>query len=90
MPPKITLTTATTLRLVGDTSIANIDLQVVTMGQLYKVVNQLTNNGIVLNNKINSIGMSKVKIPLIKKFSREKVKLKRFLTQIKLKIRHKR
>jgi hypothetical protein len=50
------------------------------MGQLYKVVNQLTNNGVVLNNKINSIGMSKVKIPLIKKFSREKVKLKGFLT----------
>jgi hypothetical protein len=59
------------------------------MGQLYKVVNQLTNNGVVLNNKINSIGMSKVKIPLIKKFSREKVKFKGFLTQIKLKIRHK-
>jgi hypothetical protein len=28
-----------TLGLVGDTSMANIDLQVVTMGQLYKVVN---------------------------------------------------
>jgi hypothetical protein len=36
---KTILTTAMTLRLVGDTSIANIDLQVVTMGQLYKVVN---------------------------------------------------
>ena len=80
MPPKIILTTATTLRLVGDTSIANIDSQVVTMGQLYKVINQLTNNGVALNNKINSIGMSKVKIPSIKRFSREKVKLKGFLT----------
>ena len=39
MPPKTTLTTATTLGLVGDTSIANIDLQVIMMGQLYKVVN---------------------------------------------------
>ena len=39
MPPKITLTTATTLKLVDDTSMANIDLQVVIMGQLYKVVN---------------------------------------------------
>jgi hypothetical protein len=39
MPPKIIPTTATTLRLVGDTSIADMDLQVVTMGQLYKVVN---------------------------------------------------
>jgi hypothetical protein len=29
----------TTLGSVGDTSIANINLQIVTMGQLYKVVN---------------------------------------------------
>jgi hypothetical protein len=50
------------------------------MGQLYKVVNQLTNNGVALNNKINSIGMSKVKMPSIKRFNREKVKLKGFLT----------
>jgi hypothetical protein len=33
--------------------------------------------------------MSKVKMPSIKKFSGEKVKLKGFLTQIKLKIRYK-
>jgi hypothetical protein len=59
---------------------ADIDLQVVTMGQLYEVVNQLTNNGVVLNNKINSIRISKVKMPLIKRFSGEKVKLKGFLT----------
>jgi hypothetical protein len=66
MPPKITLTTATTLGLVGDTSIANTDLQVVTIGQLCKVVDQLTNNSVVLDDKINSIGMLKVKMPLIK------------------------
>jgi hypothetical protein len=88
MPPKITLTTATTLRSVGDTSIADIDSQVVMMGQLYKVVDQLTNNSVALNNKINSIGIFKVKMPSIKRFSGEKVKLKGFLTQIKLKIRH--
>jgi hypothetical protein len=80
MPPKTIPTTATTLGSVGNTSIANTDSQVVTMGQLYKVVNQLTNNSIVLNNKINSIGISKVKIPSIKRFSGEKVKLKGFLT----------
>jgi hypothetical protein len=34
MPPKITPTTATTLELVGDTNMANTDLQVVIMGQL--------------------------------------------------------
>jgi hypothetical protein len=79
MPPKITLITATTLKLVSDTNIANIDLQVVTIRQLQVVVNQFTNNGIVLNNKINSIGISKVKMPLIKRFSREKIKLKGFL-----------
>jgi hypothetical protein len=77
---KITPTTAMTLRLVGDTSIANTDSQVVIMGQLYKVVNQLTNNSVVLNNKINSIGIFKVKMPSIKRFSGEKIKLKGFLT----------
>jgi hypothetical protein len=66
MPPKITPTMATTLGLVGNTNIANTDSQVVIMGQLYKVVNQLINNGVVLDNKINSIGMSKVKMPSIK------------------------
>jgi hypothetical protein len=79
MPPKIILTIATTLGLVGNTNMANIDLQVIIMKQLYKVVNQLTSNGVVLNNKINSMGMSKVKMLLIKKFSREKIKLKGFL-----------
>jgi hypothetical protein len=66
--------------LVGDTNIANTDLQVVTMGQLYKVIDQLINNSVALNNKINSMGIFKVKMPLIKRFSREKVKLKEFLT----------
>ena len=42
-----------------------------------------------MENKINKIGITKVKIPLVKRFSGEKVKLKGFLTQIKLKIRHK-
>jgi hypothetical protein len=79
MLPKTILTTAITLRLVGDTSMANTDLQVVIMGQLYKIVNQLISNGVVLNNKINSIGISKVKMPSIKRFSGEKVKLKGFL-----------
>jgi hypothetical protein len=39
MLPKITPTTATTLGLVDNTSIANTDLQVVTIKQLYEVVN---------------------------------------------------
>jgi hypothetical protein len=80
IPPKVILTIAMTLKSVGDTSITNIDLQIVTMGQLQIVVNQLTNNGIALNDKINSIKILKVKMLLIKQFSGEKVKLKGFLT----------
>ena len=80
MPPKAAPTTATTLELVGDISMADIDLQVVTMGQLQSIIDQLIGNGQVLKNKINKIGMSKVKIPSIKQFRGEKVKLKEFLT----------
>jgi hypothetical protein len=36
------------------------------MGQLQAVVDQLINNSIVLDDKINSIGISKVKILLVK------------------------
>jgi hypothetical protein len=39
MLPKATPTTVTILKLVGDTNIANTDLQVVIMGQLQVVVN---------------------------------------------------
>ena len=39
IPPKVTLIVATTLRLVGDTNIANTDSQIVIIGQLYKIVN---------------------------------------------------
>ena len=42
-----------------------------------------------MKNKINKIGIFKVKMPLVEKFSGEKAKLKGFLTQIKLKIRYK-
>ena len=39
MPPKATLITVITLKLVSDISITNTDLQAVIMGQLYEVVN---------------------------------------------------
>jgi hypothetical protein len=38
MPPKAILTMAMTLGLVGDTSIADTDLQIVIMGQLQAAV----------------------------------------------------
>ena len=81
--------TATALGLVGDTSMANMELQVVMMGQLQQIINQLTGNRQALENKISEIGIFKVKIPSVKRFSSKKVKFKGFLTQIKLKIRHK-
>ena len=80
---------ATALKLIGDTSMADINLQVIIMGQLQIIVNQLASNRQVLENKITKMGISKVKMPSVKKFSSKKAKLKGFLTQIKLKIRHK-
>ena len=80
MPPKVIPMTATALGLVSNTSIANIDLQVVIMGQLQQIINQLTSNGQALENKIIEMGIFKVKMPLVKRFSGKKAKLKRFLT----------
>ena len=77
---KVAPTMAMILKLVGNTSIANIDLQVVTMGQLQFIIDQLTGNGQALKNKINKIGMSKIKMPSIEQFRGEKAKLKGFLT----------
>jgi hypothetical protein len=37
------------------------------------------NNGIALDDKINSIGIFKVKMPLVEWFSGEKLKFKGFL-----------
>ena len=79
MPLKATPTTATALELVGDISMANIDLQVVIMGQLQQIINQLIGNKQVLKNKITKIGISKIKMPSIKRFSGKKAKLKGFL-----------
>ena len=79
MPLKVVLTTAITLGLVDDISIANINSQVVTMGQLQSIIDQLIGNGQMLKNKINKIGIFKIKIPSIEQFKGEKAKLKKFL-----------
>jgi len=83
MPPKalvaILLTATTTLGL-GDTSIADMDSQVVTRGQLQKMVNYLLDNNRILKKRINRISAVKVKLPLIKQFLEERLKLKGFLT----------
>ena len=79
MPLKAIPIMVTALKLVEDISMADIDLQVVIIGQLQQIINQLTNNGQALKNKITEIGISKVKMPSIERFSGEKVKLKGFL-----------
>ena len=70
---------ATALELISDTSMANTDLQVVTIGQLQAIINQLTSNRQVLENKIAKISMSKIKMLFIERFSGEKAKFKGFL-----------
>ena len=80
MPLKAIPITATALKLVSNTSIANTDLQVVIIGQLQIIIDQLTSNRQALENKITKIGISKVKMPLVERFSSKKAKLKEFLT----------
>ena len=80
MPPKATLIIATALGSISDINITNIDLQIVIIGQLQVIINQLTSNRQILENKINEIGITKVKMPLVKRFSSKKAKLKGFLT----------
>ena len=72
--------TATASGLMEDISTADTDLQVVIIGQLQQIVNQLTSNGQVLENKIMELGISKVKMPSLERFSGKKAKFKGFLT----------
>ena len=82
MPPKVLvvmLLTAVTTLVLGDTSIADMDSQLITRGQLQKMVNRLLDNNRILKECINRIGTVKVKLPLIKWFLGERLKLKGFL-----------
>ena len=70
----------------GNTSIDDRDSQVVTQGQLQEIVNYLQDNNRILKERINRIGVVKIKLPLIKRFLGEKLKFKGFLTQIHFKV----
>ena len=72
------LTAAITLGL-GNTSIQDTDSQLVTVRQLQVMVNRLTDNNIILKERLNGIRVVKVKLLLIKRFVGEKTKLKGFL-----------
>ena len=80
--PVVTILKTTTLQdedisMVEDESIE--DLQVVTMKQLREIVNYINNNIQVLDNKVNEIGMTKVKLLSIERFDGTRLKLKGFL-----------
>ena len=75
----ILLTVAITLGISKNVSMLNASLQLVIVGQLQKLVNQLIKNNIILKSRINGIGATKVKLFLVKPFLRDKSKLKGFL-----------
>jgi len=50
------------------------------------MVNYLQDNSRILKERINGIRVAKIKLPLIKRFSGKKLKLKGFLTQIYFKV----
>ena len=73
------LMAVTTLGISKDVSISNTSLQLVIVGQLQEIVNQLIKNNIILKSRINGIGVAKVKLSLVKRFLGDKIKLKGFL-----------
>ena len=77
---------AITLGLEGDTSIRDTNSQLVTVGQLQEIVNQLTDNNQILKDQINRIGAAKVKLLSTGQFLGEKLKLKGFLIQMHFKV----
>jgi len=50
------------------------------------MVNYLQDNNKILKKRINGIRVVKIKLPLIKQFLGEKLKLKGFLTQMYFKV----
>ena len=72
------------INIVEDESIK--DLQVVTIKQLREIVNHINNNIQALDNKVNEIKMTKVKLLSIERFNSTRSKLKGFLLQIKFKV----
>src|SRR6266567_1707944 len=76
----------------NDLSIAGTlepDSQVVTIGQLKAVVEQINTGQDTFNKRLKNIGTKKVKLPAVKQFNGIWVKLKGYLTQISLKLRYK-
>ena len=56
------------------------------MKQLREIVDHINNNTQALDNKVNEIRMTKVKLLSIKRFNSTRLKLKGFLLQMRFKI----
>ncbi len=92
MPLKTPVTTSgqSTLRRDNNINMVNDDttqdLQLVIIKVLKNIVDQINNNQLALDNKINGIGLLKVKLPSIKWFDGTRLKLKGFLLQMRFKV----
>jgi len=92
MPPKVPIAIISKATISGgeDTNIVDssgsLDLQVVTIRELREIIKHINNNTQALDNKVNEIGISKVKLLSIEWFDSTKLKLKGFLSQIRFKI----
>src|SRR6266700_3099572 len=92
MPPKAPVTTSgpSTSRRDDNISIINDnttqDSQLVTTKVLRDIINQINNNQLALDNKINVIGLLKVKLLSIEWFDGTRLKLKGFLSQMRFKV----
>ncbi len=84
MPPKALVVTILKVITLWDEDISmveskeSLDLQVVMMRKLREMVDYMNNNMQVLDNKVNEIGMTKVKLLFIERFDGTKLKLKGF------------
>ena len=63
-----------------------VDSQLITMKELRAIVEQMNNNTKAVDNKVQSIGVGKVKLLSIKRFNGTRSKLKGFLSQIRFKV----
>ena len=92
MLPKAVMTmTPGELSLNNDASMAEIseDLQMVTIGQLREIMDQINMGQAAFNEKLKDIGKAKVKLLKVKWFNGTQAELKGYFTQISLKLRYK-
>src|SRR6266567_7935215 len=92
MPPKVVMTiTPEESSSNNDASMVEIleDLQIVTIGQLKEIIDQINIGQTAFNKKLKDIGKAKVKLLEVKQFNRTRAELKGYLIQISLKLRYK-